>query len=88
MTDYEFVGYRLTNSTAVEDIVSDRIYHGTRPPEDTTYPVINYFLVSRPNILQGHGERSRYQISCRAEDAGDAMDLAHQVHSSLNNLQD
>lgn len=88
MTDYQFVGYRLLNSTSITDVVSNRIYHGEIPETVTTLPAINYFIVSRPNnILNGHYERPRYQISCRASTPGAVVDLAHKVHSAFNNLQ-
>lgn len=87
MRDYEFIGSKLYQDTAVKTVVSSRIYHGRIPEQDVTYPVINYILISRPNVCFGHGERPRYQINCRAETPATAMDLAHKVHSVFNDLQ-
>ena len=84
-TDYEYIGQKLFSDTETTDIVDDRIYHGSVPETDTTYPNVSYFLVSRPNIVQGNAERPRYQINCRAKDPGDAQDLAHIVHGVFNN---
>lgn len=86
--DYQAVGYKLLNSTGVTAFVSNRIFHGDIPEGSTTLPAINYFFISRPNILYGHGERVRYQISCRSTDPGECMNLAHEVHSALNNVQE
>lgn len=88
MTDYEFIGYRMNNFAGITALTGARIFHGEVPETVQTYPQVNYFLVSAPNIADGHGERRRYQINCRDDDPGDAMDLAHQVHSAFNNLQD
>ena len=85
---YQFIGYHILNSTAIADIVSNRVYHGNRPETETEYPAINYFMVSQPNIGLGTGERPRFQISCRANNPGTVMNLAKEVKSAFNEIQD
>jgi hypothetical protein len=86
--DYEAIGYKLLNSTAVSDIVGARVYHGAIPETVTTLPAINYILVSRPTIAFGLVERPRYQISCRAETPSGAMDLANVVQTTFKGLHE
>ncbi len=88
MENYEFIGYHLTNTTEIYDIASDRIYHGEIPETEDTLPAINYFLVSRPNIAFGAGERQRFQISCRAVGSAIAMNLANEVKNAFTEIQD
>ena len=87
MENYEFIGYHLTNTTAIHDITEGRNYHGDIPETEDTLPTINYFLVSRPNIAFGAGERQRFQISCRAVGSAIAMDLANEVKNAFTEIQ-
>jgi len=87
MEAYQYIGYHLLSDTAVIDDVSNRVYHGSIPETVTTYPVINYFMVSRPNVAFGAAERPRFQISCRAETPAAAMDLAEKVKSAFTEIQ-
>jgi len=86
--NYEVIGQKLFSSTAVTDIVSNRIYHGNIPETEEALPAINYFMVSRPNIAFGAGERQRFQISCRAVSPAIAMNLADEVKSAFDGIQD
>lgn len=88
MRDYQYIGYKLNNSTEVTQYVSNRIYHGMIPETVSTLPAINYIFISRPNIGYGVAERPRYQISVRSDDPGEAMNVAHEVHSVFNNAQE
>ena len=86
--DYQALGQKMYGSTEISDLVGTRIYHGTVPETESTLPNINYFLVSRPNIAFGYVQRPRFQISCRAETAAEAMNLAQTVREVLINLQE
>jgi len=84
---WQFVGYHLLNSTEVQDYTT-HVYHGNIPETDTYMPVINYFMVSRPEIADGAADKPRYQISCRARNPQTAMLLANSVKSAFTEIQD
>jgi len=85
MDIYQAIGYRLKNSTDITNIVGARIYHGMRPEGEA--PCINYFEVGYVPLHNGVLESPRYQISCRAEDPGDAQDLGRKVVVLFHNFQ-
>ena len=87
MEAFQAVGYHLINSTEIQDYTT-RIYHGSIPETDNNYPVINYFMVSQPDVADGAAERPRFQISCRAKNAGTVMLMADKVKSIFNEIQD
>jgi len=86
MKDYQLIGWMLNNSTAVNDVVEGRIYHGLIP-ETERNPTINYFMVDDPLIADGVARRPRFQISCRADTPNVAVDLAREVHGVFSNKQ-
>jgi hypothetical protein len=86
LRDFEAIGWILLNSTEISQHTT-RVFHGAVPQTESTLPAINYFLISRPNIADGHGERPRYQISVRTDDPAEAMNIAHEVHSVFNKTQ-
>jgi hypothetical protein len=86
MRDYEAIGWILLNSTEISQYTTN-VFHGAIPQTESTLPVINYFMVSRPNIADGSGERPRYQISARSNDPGEVMNIAHEIHSVFNKTQ-
>jgi hypothetical protein len=70
------VGYALAQTSAITNITSTRIYHGTRPL-GSVVPCINYFMLSgtRKNGFESNG----WTINCRATTAGIALELARAV---------
>ena len=77
MTEYEFVGYTLINTTAVTAITgTSNIWHGLRP-KTTDLPSINYLELG--GDFRNGIERRDYSINCRSATAAGARDLARQV---------
>lgn len=85
---WQAIGYKLLNTATVTAIAGARIYHGDKPPSQTGFPAINYFRVSDPLMHKGLVRGPRYQVSCRAETAGAAEDLADAVAVAMGNLQE
>ena len=79
---YEALGWTLLNTSAVTALTSLRVYHGLRPQSDNTLPSINYYELGRASGRGGY-ESQPYSISCRAETAGAARDLARVVITAL-----
>jgi len=77
MKPYQAIGWTLNQTTAITAITSTRIYHGNRP-ENTGLPCINYFE-SGIGIRQNGYETQDYTVNCRAQDPGEALDLAREV---------
>lgn len=88
MTITQFIGYRLFQTAAVTALVSTRIYHGEIPEGETTYPVINYFMVDHINQDLTDMYRDRIQISVRSQDAEECWDIARKVIATFFELQD
>ena len=76
MKPYDYIGYRLSQSTAVSAIVGTRVNHGNRP-SGTVTPCINYYEVFG-NRFYGM-ESPTFSINCRSTDPGQARDLAREV---------
>lgn len=85
-TSNEAIKYVLQNFAEIKKLVNDRIYDGLIPEHMQQLPVINFFQIDAPN-LECNAERERFQISCRADTAIKAKELAHQVHRAINNIQ-
>ena len=71
------VGYSLAQVSALTAIVSNRIYHGTRPG-GTVIPCVNYFEVSGGQRSKGI-EMVTYSINCRASTPAVALQIARIV---------
>jgi len=81
MTAYEFVGWTLSNTTAVTAITSTRIYHGLRA-RSSALPAINYQELPGGSRFYGH-ERQPFTILCRATTPAGARDLARVVTTAM-----
>jgi len=81
VTAYEFVGWTLTNTSAVTAITSTRIYHGLRA-RSSALPSINYQELGGGSRFYGY-ERQPYTILCRADTPAGARDLARVVTTAM-----
>ena len=82
MTDSEYIGYKLKNDATITGYVgtgtSARVYHGFVPETVTSYPVINYFVVSYQNF-DHRMDRVHYQISVRAKNPEQIKKIAYAI---------
>lgn len=76
MTPYDLIGYAMAQTSTITSIVSTRIYHGDRP-KGKTVPCINFFELNTTRYMGM--ETSIYSINCRANNSGQARDLAREV---------
>lgn len=88
MTVTQAIGYKLNNTAAITSYVSTRIWHGEVPEGETTYPVINYFVVDNSNINPTTMYRPRIQISVRATTPEQCWNIAYEVIDALYELQE
>lgn len=77
MKPYQTIGYMLSQTTAITNVVSTRIYHGLRPLSGVM-PCINYYEVG-PITKKADIESVRYSLNCRADKPSTARDLARLV---------
>jgi hypothetical protein len=76
MTPNQLIGYCMAQTSAVTNIVSTRIYGGTRLPSSVV-PAINYFQLSSQR--KNGFEYTSFTINCRAVTAETALSLARTV---------
>ena len=88
MTVTQAIGYKLLNTAAITAYVSTRIHHGEIPEDETTYPVINYFMIDNLSQMQTTMYRSRMQISVRATTPESCWNIAYAVIDALRNIQE
>jgi hypothetical protein len=91
MTDNEYIGYKLKNDATITSYVgsgtSARIYFGFVPETVTTYPVINYFVVSYMNH-ENRRDRVHYQISVRSKSQDQAKKIAYAIETLFDTKQE
>ena len=91
MTDNEYIGYRLKSDATVTGYIgsgtSARIYFGFVPEPVTTYPVVNYFVVSYMNH-ENRRDRVHYQISCRGKSQDQVKKLAYAIETLFDTKQE
>lgn len=91
MTDSEYIGYRLKSDATVISYVgagsAARIFHGFIPETVTTYPVINYFLISYQNF-DHRMDRVHYQISVRSKIAEQVKKIAYAIETLFATKQE
>lgn len=90
MQAWEAIGNKLLNTTAITDIVGDRVYHGHIVPENIQFPIINFFQLPGDAFVRdtkGHIENPTFQISIRGEDLNQIMDLARTTMELFQDFQ-
>ena len=88
MTESQALGYKLLNDATIKTLCGNpaRVYHGIVPETVTTFPMINFFMVSDPN-LYCNARRPHYQISCRSKSAEQCKQVADAIINCIYNYQ-